>query len=113
MNKIKKFFRTTIEEIRKVLEVIQDFVLSLLTPKEELKNLSLDDVFGFSSLLKVTTVPSTFVKTFVYDYVEELDEKVNHYAEDNEVEIKSILVNQTNLGVLYAMVIFERGFENG
>lgn len=57
------------------------------------------------------TAPSTFVKTFVYDYVEELDEKVNRYAEDNKLEIKSILVNQTNLGVLYATVVFERSCE--
>lgn len=108
MNKIKKFFRTTIEETKKALEVIKDFVRSLLTPKEEL---TFDDVFELSPFLKMTTVPSTFVKTFVYDYVEDIDKKVNTYAEDNELEIKSILVNQTNLGVLYATVLFERSAE--
>ena len=62
-------------------------------------------------MLEVKSIPSTFVKTFVCDYVEDLDKKVNHYAEENELEIKSILVNQTNLGVLYATVIFERSCE--
>ena len=60
-------------------------------------------------MLKVTNVPSTFVKTFVYDYAEELDEMVNHYAEDNELEIISISICYT--GVLIATVIFERGVE--
>ena len=58
-------------------------------------------------MLKVKSVPNTFVKTFVYDYAEEVDEMVNHYAEDNELEIKSISICYT--GILIATVIFERG----
>lgn len=62
-------------------------------------------------MLKVTTVPVTFVKTFVYDYAEDIDKMVNHYAEDNELEIISISICCT--GVLIATVIFERSVESG
>ena len=58
-------------------------------------------------MLKVTTVPSTFVKTFVYDYAEDLDNMVNHYAEEAELEIKSISICHTD--VFVASVVFERG----
>lgn len=117
MNKFEQFFRKIAEILKNVLETIKDYLNSLLSTEEEhtlLKSMSPD--YGFEDVeladfVKVTTVPSTFIKTFVYDYVEDIDKKVNTYAEDNEVEIKSILVNQTKCGVLYATVIFERGCE--
>lgn len=51
--------------------------------------------------------PSTFVKTFIYDYAEDLDDIVNDYAEYNELEIKSISICHTD--VFVASVVFERG----
>lgn len=62
-------------------------------------------------MLKIINIPGTFVKTFVYDYAEEVDEMVNHYAEDNELEIKSISVCRAS-GVFVTTVIFERGCES-
>ena len=61
-------------------------------------------------MLKVINIPGTFVKTFVYDYAEELDDMVNHHAEDNELEIKSVSVCRAS-GVFVASVVFERGCE--
>ena len=57
--------------------------------------------------------PHTFVKTFVYDYAEELDEIVNNYAEDNDLEIISISIchNHRPSDCFVATVVFERGFE--
>jgi DNA-directed RNA polymerase subunit RPC12/RpoP len=53
--------------------------------------------------------PSTFVKTFIYDYAEDLDKIVNHYAKEAKLEIKSISICHTD--VFVASVVFERGFE--
>lgn len=53
----------------------------------------------------------TFVKTFVCDYAEDIDDKVNRYAEDNGLEIVSISVCHASVGVLAATVVFERGYE--
>lgn len=53
--------------------------------------------------------PSTFVKTFVYDYAEDIDDMVTQYAEENELEIRSISVCYTS--VFAATVVFERGCE--
>lgn len=110
MNKIKRFFTEAVEKAKTL-----DVLLSSIKEEEEhilLKSLSTDPV-ELPSSLEVKSVPSTFIKTFVYDYVEDIDKKVNTYAEDNKLEIKSILVNQTNLGVLYATVLFERSVESG
>jgi hypothetical protein len=52
--------------------------------------------------------PSTFVATFTVDYVEEIEEEVNEYAKSNSLEIKSISVFQTGVGVIAAAVVFER-----
>jgi hypothetical protein len=59
-------------------------------------------------MLEEKSVPNTFVKTFVYDYAEEVDEMVNHYAEDNDLEIISISICWS--GIYVASVVFERGF---
>ena len=106
MNKIKKFFKEAIEKTKTL-----DVLLSSIKEEEEhilLNSLSTDPV-ELPPSLKVTTVPNTFVKTFVYDYAEDLDDMVNHYAEDNELEIISISICHTN--VFVASVVFERGFD--
>ena len=106
MNKIKKFFKEAIEKAKTL-----DVLLSSIKEEEEhilLNSLSTDPV-ELPPSLKVTTVPNTFVKTFVYDYAEDLDDMVNHYAEDNELEIISISICHTN--VFVASVVFERGFD--
>lgn len=57
--------------------------------------------------------PSTFIRTFVYDYAEEIDNKVNDYAEKHNVEIISISVHYFSFtGVFSAAVLFKRGFDN-
>lgn len=107
MNKIKKFFRKVIKETKGYFLWLQ----SLFSDEEEhilLNSLSTDPV-KLPPSLEVTTVPNTFVKTFVYDYAEDLDETVNHYAEKNELEIISISICHTD--VFVASVVFERGFE--
>ena len=60
-------------------------------------------------MIEVKSVPNTFVKTFVYDYAEDIDDKVNTFAEDNELEIRSVSIRHT--GVFVATVVFERGCE--
>lgn len=50
----------------------------------------------------------TFVKTFVCDYVEDIDDKVNRYAKYNNLEIISISVCHAGVGVLAATVVFEK-----
>jgi hypothetical protein len=61
-------------------------------------------------MMTVKTLPSTFVKTFVYDYAEEIDDKVNAYAEKHRLEIKSITVGYLTVNdFFYATVLFERG----
>ena len=52
--------------------------------------------------------PFTFVKTFVFDYVEDIEEEVNEYAKSNHLEIKSISVCHAGVGVIAASVVFER-----
>lgn len=53
--------------------------------------------------------PKTFVKTFIYDYAEDIDEIVNYYAAKNELEIRSTTICHTDIFV--ATVVFERSFE--
>lgn len=53
--------------------------------------------------------PITFVKTFIYDYAEDIDEIVKYYATKNELEIISIAICHTD--VFVATVVFERSFE--
>lgn len=53
--------------------------------------------------------PITFVKTFVCDYAEDLDEIINDYAVENELEIISIAICHTDIFV--TTVVFERSFE--
>ena len=53
--------------------------------------------------------PITFVKTFIYDYAEDIDEIINDYAAENELEIISIAICHTD--VFVATVVFERNFE--
>lgn len=60
-------------------------------------------------MFEVTTLPSTFVKIFVFDYIEEVN-VVNAYAEENRLEIKSITVDYLDINdFFYATVLFERG----
>ena len=51
----------------------------------------------------------TFVKTFVCDFAEDIDDMVNHYALENDLEIISISICHTD--VFIASVVFERGYE--
>lgn len=105
MNKIK-------QAIAKAFEKVKDFDSLISSIKESehilLKSLSPDDA-KLAPSFEVTSVPNTFVKTFVYDYAEDLDYMVNHYAEKNELEIISISICHTD--VFVASVVFERGFE--
>ena len=79
--------------------------------KRKKPDIKFEDIF---ECLKVTNVPATFVKTFVYDDAEEIDEIANHYAEDNELEVKSISVCYISFSnVFSATVVFGRGCENG
>ena len=53
---------------------------------------------------------NTFVKTFVYDFAEDIDYIVNAYAEENELEIISISIchNHRPSDCFIATVVFER-----
>lgn len=63
-------------------------------------------------MFEVKTLPQSFIKTFVYDYAEEVDNKVNDYAEKHNLEIISISIHYLKFtGVFYATVLFERGIE--
>lgn len=53
--------------------------------------------------------PLTFVKTFICDYVDEIEDEVNAYAKSNSLEIISISVCHAGVGVIAAAVVFERG----
>ena len=109
MNKIKRFFTEAVKKAKNL-----DVLLSSIKEEEEhilLKSLSTDPV-RLSPFLEVKSVPSTFVKTFVYDHAEEIDDKVNHYAEDNELEIKSISTIFLDFSnVFSSTVVFERSVE--
>ena len=52
----------------------------------------------------------TFLKTFVYDFAEDIDYIVNAYAEENEIEIISISIchNHRPSDCFIATVVFER-----
>lgn len=52
--------------------------------------------------------PWSFVKTFVYDYAEQVEDIVNEYAKIEGLEIVSISVCYTS--VFVATVVFERGY---
>ena len=56
---------------------------------------------------------NTFVKTFVYDFAEDIDYIVNAYAEKNGFEIVSISIchNHRPSDCFIATVVFERGTE--
>lgn len=50
----------------------------------------------------------TFVKTFICDYVDEIEDEVNEYAKSNDLEIISISLCHAGVGVIAAAVVFER-----
>ena len=61
-------------------------------------------------MMTVKTIPNTFVKTFVYDYAEDVDNIVNAYAEEHRLKIESITVGYIERdSFFYATVLFERG----
>ena len=61
-------------------------------------------------MMTVKTIPNTFIKTFVYDYAEDVDDKVNSYAEEHNLKINSISVGYLTVNdFFYATVLFERG----
>lgn len=50
--------------------------------------------------------PSTFVKTFVCDYVEDMDRAINTFAKKHGLDIK--LISIEHKFAIYATVVFER-----
>ena len=55
----------------------------------------------------------TFLKTFVYDFAEDIDYIVNAYAEENGLESVAISIwhNHRPSDCFIATVVFERGTE--
>ena len=53
--------------------------------------------------------PITFIKVFVCDYIEEIEDAVNEYAKDHRCVPLSASVSCLN-GCVSATVVFERGY---